>query len=279
MRKALREVRPDVIVNAAGYTDVDRAEIESEEAFAINGLAVGLLAEEAKAMGCLLVHYSTDYVFDGCKSHPYLEVDTANPLSVYGKSKLAGDLAIAQSGAHALVFRTGWVAGVHGANFAKTILRLGQERHALRVVADRVGGPTTVELIADVTINLLARYWQFDDRWNFPFGLYHVAAQGQVSWYDYAVEVLRQAQKRGVVLMAGPEKVVPIPAADYSAVAPRPAYSCLDTFKLRQMFDIELPDWRAGLQRLLDQILYSSKFPMRDVQPDCGTIAPNDDCR
>ncbi|CAJ0776029.1 dTDP-4-dehydrorhamnose reductase [Ralstonia psammae] len=266
LRKAVREVRPDVIVNAAGYTDVDRAEAETEQAFAINGLAVGLLAEEAKAMGSLLVHYSTDYVFDGRKSGPYLEVDAANPLSIYGKSKLAGDLAIAQSGAHALVFRTGWVAGMHGPNFAKTILRLGRERHALRVVADQVGGPTTAELIAEVTTDLLARYWQFDDRQSFPFGLYHVAAAGQVSWHDYAVEVLRHAQKRGVALRAGPEHVVPISAADYSAVAPRPAYSCLDTSKLRKTFDIGLPDWKVGLLRMLDQILHLPEFTVRDVQ-------------
>lgn len=266
LHKAVRDVRPDVIVNAAGYTDVDRAETEAEQAFAINSFAVGLLAEEAKAMGCLLVHYSTDYVFDGRKSNPYLEVDAANPLSVYGESKLAGDLAIARSGAHALVFRTGWVAGVHGTNFAKTILRLGREREALHVIADRIGGPTTAALIAEVTTDLLARYWRFDDRQSFPFGLYHVAAAGQASWHDYAVEVLRHAQKRGVVLKVRPEQVVPVCAADYSAVAPRPAYSCLDTSKLQQTFDIGLPDWKVGLQGVLDQIIHLPTSPVRDVQ-------------
>lgn len=263
--KALREIRPDVIVNAAGYTDVERAETEAEQAFAVNALAVGHLAEQANAMGSLLVHYSTDYVFDGRKSSPYLEVDAASPLSTYGKSKLAGDLAIARSGARALVFRTGWVAGVHGANFAKTILRLGQERDVLRVIADRIGGPTTAELIANVTTDLVARYWQFDDRQSFPFGLYNVAAAGQASWYDYAVEVLGSARERGIALKAGPEQVVPISAADYPAVAPRPAYSCLDTSKLRQTFDIGLPDWKVALRRLLGQIAHSPEFQVRNV--------------
>ncbi|CAJ0690678.1 dTDP-4-dehydrorhamnose reductase [Ralstonia mannitolilytica] len=266
LRKTLREVHPDVIVNAAGYTDVERAETEADQAFAVNALAVSLLAEEAKAMGSLLVHYSTDYVFDGRNSNPYLEVDAANPLSTYGKSKLAGDLAIAQSGARALVFRTGWVAGAHGSNFAKTILQLGQERDVLRVIADRIGGPTTADLIADVTTDLVARYWQLDDRQSFPFGLYHVAATGQASWYDYAVEVLANAQERGIALKAGPERVVPISAADYPAVAQRPAYSCLDTSKLRQTFGIGLPDWKTGLRRLLDQIAQSPESPMRNVQ-------------
>ena len=254
LRKTLREIRPDVIVNAAGYTNVDRAETEVEQAFAVNGVAPGILAEEARAMGSLLVHYSTDYVFDGGKPGAYVETDQANPLSAYGRSKLAGEVAITDSGAQALILRTAWVAGAHGANFVKTILQLAREHDHLRVIADRVGVPTTVELVADVTTDLLARYWMLDDRRTFPLGLYHLASEGQTSWHGYAAEILTQAQARGIALKATSERVTPILAADYPAAASRPANSCLDTSKLQQTFGMVLPDWRVGVCRLLDQI-------------------------
>ncbi len=255
LRQVVREHRPDVIVNPAAYTAVDKAESDVDIAFAVNSTAVGVLAEEARALGSLLVHYSTDYVFDGSKAAPYVETDAVNPQSVYGKSKLAGEQAIAASGAAALVLRTCWVAGAHGGNFAKTILKLGRERESLRVIADQFGAPTTAALIADVTAQVIARSWLAADRSAFPGGIYHLAAGGETTWHGYATEVLRYAAAHGVELKANPEAIAAIPATDYPLPAPRPANSRLDTSKLCETFGIHLPDWRQGINFLLDQIL------------------------
>ncbi|MGE8363294.1 dTDP-4-dehydrorhamnose reductase [Cupriavidus sp.] len=255
LRQLIRQYRPDVIVNPAAYTAVDKAETDADTAFAVNGAAAGVLAEEAKALGSLLVHYSTDYVFDGRKAGPYVELDAVDPQSIYGKSKLAGEQAIAASGATALVLRTCWVAGAHGGNFAKTMLKLGRERDSLRVIADQFGAPTTAALIADVTAQIIARHWLAGDRAAFPAGIYHLAAGGETTWHAYATEVLRYAASKGVALKANPESIVPIPASEYPLPAPRPANSRLDTSKLRETFDIHLPDWQQGIHLLLDQIL------------------------
>lgn len=255
IRAIVREVRPDIIVNAAAYTAVDKAESEPEPAHAINGAAPGVLAREAKTIGALLVHYSTDYVYDGAKDGPYVETDAVNPQSVYGRSKLEGELAIQASGASALILRTCWVAGAHGGNFAKTMLRLASERDTLRVIADQFGAPTTAALIADVTAQIVARHWLHGDRALFPAGVYHLAAAGETSWHGYAVAVLRQAQARGMALRVAPEQVEAIPTAAYPLPAPRPANSRLDTQKLRETFDVFLPDWQDGVAHLLDQIL------------------------
>lgn len=257
LRRVVREVRPDVILNAAAYTAVDRAEAENERdtAFLINGKAVGVLAEEARAHGSLLVHYSTDYVFDGTKVDAYyMESDPTGPLSVYGRSKLAGEQAIAAVDAPALILRTCWVAGAHGANFARTMLRLGAERDSLRVVADQFGAPTTAALIADVTAQVVGRYWLAGNRAAFPAGLYHLAASGETTWHGYATEVIRYAAAHGFPLKADPARIAPIPATDYPLPAPRPANSRLDTGKLRRTFGIHLPDWQQGLHLLLDQL-------------------------
>jgi dTDP-4-dehydrorhamnose reductase len=255
LRRVVREWRPDVIVNAGAYTAVDKAEADADTAYAINGAAPGVLAEQAKALGCLLVHYSTDYVFDGRKDGAYIETDPVNPQSVYGKSKLAGEQAIAESGATALVLRTCWVAGAHGGNFAKTMLKLGRERDSLRVIADQFGAPTTAALIADVTAQIVARHWLHGRREAFPAGVYHLAAAGETSWHGYATEILRNAVARGVELKVDPMRIEAIPTAAYPLPAPRPANSRLDTGKLRENFDIHLPDWQQGIQFLLDQIL------------------------
>ncbi|MBY4949094.1 dTDP-4-dehydrorhamnose reductase [Cupriavidus respiraculi] len=255
IRRAVREARPDVIVNAAAYTAVDRAESEAEAAFAINGTAPGVLAEETKALGGLLVHYSTDYVFDGCKDGAYVESDAINPQSVYGRSKAAGETAIAAVGANALVLRTCWVAGAHGGNFAKTMLRLARERDSLRVVADQYGAPTTAALIADVTAQILGRHWLVGSREHFPGGIYHLAAAGETSWHGYATELLRYAAAHGAELKVDPARVEAIAATAYPVPAPRPANSRLDTTKLQAVFGIHLPDWREGVHHLLDQIL------------------------
>jgi len=254
VREVVRRVRPDVIVNPAAYTAVDKAETESDLAFAINGTAVAVLANEAKVLGSLLVHYSTDYVFDGTKVCAYVETDTVNPQSVYGKSKLAGEQAIAQSDASAVVLRTSWVAGMHGGNFAKTILRLGKERDSLRVIADQFGAPTTASLIADASA-IVVRQWLQRERHGFTPGVYHLAAAGETTWHAYAVEVLRYARQCGVELRVDPDKVEAIPTSEYPLPAPRPANSRLDTTRLRETFGICLPDWRPGIQYLLDQIL------------------------
>lgn len=255
LRQLVREHQPDVIVNPAAYTAVDKAESDIETAFAVNGTAVGVLAEAARALGSLLVHYSTDYVFDGAKADTYVESDAVNPQSVYGKSKLAGEEAIAASGATALVLRTCWVAGAHGGNFAKTMLKLGRERESVRVIADQFGAPTTAALIADVTAQIIARSWLVADRSVFPGGTYHLAADGETTWHGYATEVLRYAAARGLELKVDPESIAAIPATEYPLPAPRPANSRLNTSKLRETFNIHLPDWRQGIHFLLDQIL------------------------
>lgn len=255
LRRVVREHRPAVIVNAGAYTAVDKAETDSDLAFAVNGAAAGVLAEEALALGSLLVHYSTDYVFDGTAPGAYVETDAVNPQSVYGKSKLAGEEAIAESGAQALVLRTCWVAGAHGGNFAKTMLRLAGERDSLRVIVDQVGAPTTAALIADVTAHIVARHWLAGSREDFPSGVYHLAAAGETSWHGYAVAVLRYARTLGIALKAGPENVEAIPATAYPLPAPRPANSRLDTTRLRDTFGIHLPSWEQGIHHLLDEIL------------------------
>ena len=255
IRRVARTFRPDVIVNPAAYTAVDKAEADAEMAFAINGNAPGVLAEEAKALGSLLVHYSTDYVFAGRGDTPFVESDAVGPQSVYGRSKLAGEQAVLASGATALVLRTCWVAGAHGGNFAKTMLKLGRERDSLRVIADQFGAPTTASLIADITAQIVARFWLFGERSAFPGGIYHLAAAGETTWHGYAVEVLTYAARKGVDFKVDLDSIEAIPATAYPVPAPRPLNSRLDTRKLRDTFGIHLPDWQQGIHFLLDQIL------------------------
>lgn len=255
IRRAVRDIRPDVIVNAAAYTAVDQAEQQSSLAHAVNGVAPGVLAEEARAQGSLLVHYSTDYVFDGNSPGRYLETDAADPQSVYGQSKLAGERAIAASGATALVLRTSWVFGAHGGNFVKTMLRLGREQDSLRIVADQHGAPTSAALIADVTAQIVARFWLHGERSGFPGGLYHLAASGETTWHAYAQEIFRVARSLGVPLRVPEGGVLPIPASDYPTPARRPQNSRLDTTQLQRTFGMHLPPWEQGLQHMLEQII------------------------
>jgi dTDP-4-dehydrorhamnose reductase len=233
---------------------VDDAEADATLAFAVNGRAPGVLAEEAGALGSLLVHYSTDYVFGGAGEAPHLETDEVGPLSVYGQTKLAGERAIAETGAQAIVLRTSWVAGAHGSNFAKTVLKLAREGGSLRVIADQFGAPTTASLIADVTARIVDR-WLHGRREDFPCGVYHLAAAGETSWHGYATEVLRYAASRGVALQTGPDAIEAITSAAWPQRAPRPANSRLDTGKLRETFKIHLPQWQHGVHHLIDQIL------------------------
>jgi len=253
LREIVRRHRPRLIVNAAAFTAVDRAETESAIAFAINATAPAILAEESEAVGACLVHYSTDYVFDGRKNTPYVETDPINPLSVYGRSKAEGEQAVGTNRKH-LIFRTSWVVGVHGNNFVKTMLRLAGEREELRVVADQIGAPTSAALLADVTAKILAQMASQsadDARW----GLYHLVAAGETSWYALARHVVTRAGRMGYPLKAKPEAIVPIATADYKTAASRPANSRLDTSKLRAAFAMTLPDWSVGVDDVLDNIV------------------------
>lgn len=257
IRRLVGEVRPDIIVNPAAHTAVDKAESEPALAEAINGSAPGIFGAEAKKLGALVVHYSTDYVFDGSKPGWYGEDDTPNPQSVYGQTKLAGEQALAASGAKLLIFRTSWVFGAHGANFAKTMLRLAGERQGLKVVADQFGAPTSAALIADVTAQVLGQYIRQcrSASADFPFGLYHLVAGGRTSWHEYAQAVVAAAQAAGKPLRMGPADVQAITTAEYPLPAPRPANSCLATTRLRDTFGLCLPDWRQGLQHVMTQLL------------------------
>lgn len=238
LRAAVRAIAPAAIVNTAAYTAVDKAEAEPAVAAAINAVAPGILAEEARRLGALLIHYSTDYVFDGAKRTPYTEDDMPAPLSAYGRSKHQGELAIAAAGSRHLIFRTGWVYGLHGANFMKTMLRLGKERDELRVVGDQIGAPTWTRHLADVTALVVARR-------EIPNGLYHLAAAGETSWHGYAEAIFEEAQHAGLIERL--PRVHRIASADYPLPAARPANSRLDCARFRRDFDLALPDWRTGL--------------------------------
>jgi dTDP-4-dehydrorhamnose reductase len=254
IRRLVTEVRPQVIVNPAAYTAVDKAESEPHLALAVNGAAPGVFGEAAAALGALVVHFSTDYVFDGNKPGAYLESDVPNPQSVYGKTKLAGECALQASGADHLIFRTSWVFGAHGGNFAKTMLRLAGEREGLKIVADQFGAPTSAALLADVTAQVLGRYKR-EGRAGFPFGLYHLVAGGCTTWHEYAQTIVRAALAAGKPLRLTADDVLPITTADYPLPAPRPSNSRLDTSRLCQTFGLQLPDWHSGLDHVLQQIL------------------------
>ncbi|MDQ9170132.1 dTDP-4-dehydrorhamnose reductase [Oxalobacteraceae bacterium R-40] len=253
LRKVVQSIEPNIIVNAAAYTAVDKAESEPEKAHKINAQAVGILAEEAKRLNAWLVHYSTDYVFDGEKASSYMEDDEPNPLSVYGKTKLAGEQLIRQSGAKYLIFRTSWVFAARGGNFAKTMLRLAKEREQLKVVADQHGAPTSAELIADVTALALHRVVTQAAEENYS-GTYHLAASGQTTWHGYARYVVEQALACNTPLKTTVDSVLPIATEDYPLPAKRPSNSRLDTSKLSSVFHLQLPDWRHHVQRMLEEL-------------------------
>jgi dTDP-4-dehydrorhamnose reductase len=245
----MRAVRPDVVVNAAAHTAVDRAESEPELARTLNALAPGVLAREAQAIGALMVHYSTDYVFDGSGEAARREDAPTGPLSVYGKTKLEGEQAVAGAERH-LIFRTSWVYAARGGNFARTMLRLAGERERLTVIADQIGAPTSAELLADVTAHAIRAEREVPGL----AGLYHVVPSGSVSWHAYARHVLERARAHGVVLKAGPDDVLPIATSEYPTAARRPLNSRLDARKVATSFNLRLPDWRVGVDRMIDEI-------------------------
>lgn len=239
IRGTVRQVRPDIIVNAAACTAVDRAEVERDASFAVNAIAPGVLAEEARKLGALLVHYSTDYVYDGTKLGAYVEDDAPGPVNVYGESKLAGDRAIAASGCRHFIFRTGWVYSARGGNFLLTILRAARERPELRVVDDQRGAPTSTAAIAEATALALAKP-------DAAPGIYHMSAAGETTWHGFAAAILEAAGLR-TPLRA-------IRSEDYVTAARRPRNSLLDNAKLRATFGVALPDWRAGLAQVMREL-------------------------
>jgi dTDP-4-dehydrorhamnose reductase len=248
--RTVRTVRPDVVVNAAAYTAVDKAESEADRAAQLNALTPAVIARAAAEAGAWMVHYSTDYVFDGSGTRPWREDDATGPLSVYGRTKLAGEQGITSANPRHLVLRTSWVYGARGGNFAKTMLRLARERDRLTVIDDQFGAPTGADLLADVTAHavrsLLAGTGQA--------GIYHVAAGGETTWNGYARFVVGCAQQAGEKLKAGPQEVDPVPTSAFPTPARRPHNSRLDTSRFRAAFGLVLPPWQQGVARMLQEL-------------------------
>ena len=255
----VREARPDVIVNCAAYTAVDRAETEHDKAHAVNGVAPGILAEQAKRAGALLIHYSTDYVFDGAKRGAYVEGDATNPVSVYGRTKLEGERAVAQSGCRHLILRTSWVYGPHGANFLLTMLRFAATREELRIVDDQRGAPTSARAIARLTRELLDRNGDTDeitraelDQVAEKGGLYHATAAGETTWFGFAQAIFDEARRQRVP--GRTPRLVAITTPEYPTPAKRPANSVLSSARLQSTFGVAIPDWRRGLEEVVSAL-------------------------
>ncbi len=240
IRKCFESFRPDIFVNGAAYTAVDLAESESSKAFLINSDALGVIGEEARARNSFVVHYSTDYVFDGEKEGSYVEEDEAGPLNVYGKSKLEGERNLQRTCPESLIFRTSWVYGLWGRNFVNTMLRLCQEKDELRVVSDQTGAPTSANLIADVTAQVLGQFLTVKE---ISGGLFHLTASGSCSWHELACFVIEKARERGLGVQVDASRIHPILTQSYPTPALRPLNSCLSTEKLRREFGLHLPGW------------------------------------
>jgi dTDP-4-dehydrorhamnose reductase len=244
-------IKPDVIVNASAYTAVDKAESDRAKAYTINAESPNAIAQAAHKIGAALIHYSTDYVFDGSGNRPWVETDTPAPLSVYGASKLASEQAIAASGARHLILSTSWVYGARGGNFAKTMLRLAQERETLSVINDQIGSPTGADLLADITAQAITRLTNQSELG----GIYHVAAAGETSWHGYAQHVFAMARGQGKVLRLHDAQPKAIPTSEYKTAAKRPLNSRLNCDKLKSSFTLHLPHWTVGINRMLAEIL------------------------
>lgn len=254
IRAVVRAANPDVIVNAAAYTAVDKAEVESEVARLVNEEAVRVLAEEALKVNAWLVHYSTDYVFDGKKNGAYIETDHAEPLSVYGQTKLAGEEAVRTIGCKHLILRSSWVYSIYGNNFPLAILRRAIESEQLDVVADNFGAPTSADFIADMTAIIAYRLMSDPTLAENVSGTYHLAAAGETSWYGYAKFLVGQGRKKGLPLKVDPNRVFPTSSDQRTAVAKRPKNSLLDTQKLARTFSVCLPDWHCQVARFIEEI-------------------------
>lgn len=255
LQETLRSVQPQLIVNAAAYTAVDKAETETDLAMAINGTAPGVLAEAALQCGASLIHYSTDYVFDGTKTSPYSEEDRPNPINVYGKTKLAGERAIQQIGIPHLILRTSWVYGLRGKNFLLTILRLAREREELKIVDDQIGAPTWSRMIAEATAQIVARCSAAGANPDLQevTGVYHLTAAGETSWYGFAQAILNHPALLNTyasTFKAQSLKLLPISTTNYPTPAQRPAYSVLNNARVHRLFNVQLPTWDTGLRYL-----------------------------
>ena len=252
LRLLMRKYRPEIVVNAAAYTDVEKAEQEPDLAYAVNGIAPGVLAQEAESLNSGVVHFSTDYVFDGEKLGPYDETDVPNPLSVYGRTKLAGEDAIRNETTRHLILRTSWLSGIHGKNFVKTVLRLAEKNECLRIVADQHGAPTSARLVAEVTaVAVDSLSASNDGRW----GTYHLVAKGETTWHGCAEFIVQRALELGIELKVAPDRVVPITSSEYPSKVRRPANSRLNSEKIEKAFAVRLPSWRVDIQRLLTQLV------------------------
>ena len=256
IRRIVRDVKPNLIINPAAYTAVDKAESEPELAFAINATAPQILAEEAARLGAALIHFSTDYVYDGTKKTAYVETDEVNPVSIYGKSKLAGEDAIRAVGLPHLILRTSWVDGAYGKNFLKTILRLAAERAALRIVGDQVGAPTSTESIANAVAQLMDVWQPTQENQS---GIVHFTNVGETSWHGFSCEIINQynvlmQSKNWPALKASIENITAITTADYPTPAARPANSRLNNARLKQVFEVELPAWPHALQQVMQSL-------------------------
>jgi dTDP-4-dehydrorhamnose reductase len=251
LRELVRRIAPDVIVNPAAYTAVDKAESDQEAAFAINARAPGVLGEEAARLGALVVQFSTDYVFDGSKDGAYSEADTPAPQSVYGRSKYEGEKALAEANARHLILRTSWVVGAHGGNFAKTMLRLAKERDKLTVINDQIGAPTGADLLADITAHALRAAQQQP----VLSGTYHAVASGETSWHGYAKHVVEFARNAGQPIKVAADAIEPVPTSAFPTPAKRPGNSRMNTRKLQETFGFTLPPWQTGVERMLTEVL------------------------
>lgn len=250
IQQVLSNHAPNLIVNAAAYTAVDKAESDEATALTVNAESVKAMAEYANKANALLVHYSTDYVYDGEKIGIYTEADATNPQSAYGRTKLAGEEAILASGCRALIFRTSWVFSAHGGNFIKTIMRLAAERDSLGIVADQVGAPTSAELIADVTALAIAAH----KKNAIAHGIYHLTGTGEVSWHGFATHIVTRLKENGVALKLNPQQIRPIATEEYPLPAKRPKNSRLDTGKLSKALGLEIPHWSIYADRTIDQL-------------------------
>lgn len=249
----LERVKPDIIVNPAAYTEVDKAESEPTIAHAVNAQAPKILARYAARHNLPMIHFSTDYVFDGAKTSPYLEGDEANPKSVYGKTKWLGEEAVRKMAAKHIIIRTSWVFGSHGVNFLKTMLKLAQERDKLSVVADQFGAPTSARLLAEAVAQMIT---ELSEPGSYrKYGTYHVAATGETSWHGYAQVVVEKANKLGIVTKVSAKEIKPLSTKEYPMPAPRPSNSRLDTTKVRTVFSVRLPKWQDEVENVLKELL------------------------
>jgi dTDP-4-dehydrorhamnose reductase len=253
LRQIVRDVNPDVIVNAVAYTAVDKAEQEAGLATIVNEVATGVLAEEALRIDALLVHYSTDYIFDGTKTSPYVETDRPAPVNVYGRTKLAGEVAIQSSGCDYLIFRTSWVYAARGNNFLITILKLAQQRKELSIVNDQVGSPTSARLIADTTVLCVQQAMKEKIEGMFSSGLYHLTTSGNTSWYGFTKEIVKYAAD-SMNLHLTIKDINAIPTSEYPTPAKRPMNSQLELTKLETVFTIKMPDWKDALHQCMEEI-------------------------